>query len=93
MDVGLFIQNFGDALMTMAILGYWLNAEIVAKKTLEIKVDTLQGEVKDDLRSVLPLLQESTKIMEEIGVDGTEMVEKHLLDIKGLIQDVQSRID
>ena len=79
--------------MTMAILGYWLNAEIVAKKALEIKVDTLQGEVKDDLRSVLPLLQESTKIMEEIGVDGTEMVEKHLLDIKELIQDVQSRIE
>lgn len=93
MDIGGFIQNFGDALMTMAILGYWLKAELQAKKLLERKVDSLQGEVKDDLRSVLPLLQESTKLMEEIGIDGTEQVEKHLVEIKELIQDVKGRIN
>jgi hypothetical protein len=93
MDVGGFIQNFGDALMTMAILGYWLKAELAAKSALELKVDKLQGEVKDDLRSVLPLLQESTRLMEEIGIDGTEQVERHLVEIKELIQDVKGRIN
>jgi hypothetical protein len=93
MDVGGFIQNFGDALMTMAILGYWLKAELAAKSALESKVDKLQGEVKDDLRSVLPLLQESTRLMEEIGIDGTEQVERHLVEIKELIQDVKGRIN
>ena len=93
MDIGGFIQNFGDVLTTIAILGYWLNSEIQAKKRLETKVDKLQGEVKDDLRSVLPLLQESTRLMEEIGIDGTEQVERHLVEIKELIQDVKGRIN
>jgi len=92
MDVGLFIQNFGDALMTMAILGYWLNTEIAAKKDLEQKVDQLQGEVKDDLRSMLPLLQESTKLIQEVGVDGNDEVVSHLNEIKELIKDVQRGI-
>ena len=92
MDIVSFLESFGDALMTLGILGYWLNSEIVAKKCLEIKVDELQGEVKDDLRSMLPLLQESSRLIEEIGVDGNEAVVTHLKEIKDLLRDVQGRI-
>lgn len=92
MDIVAFLESFGDALMTLGILGYWLNSEIAAKKYLEIKVDELQGEVKDDLRSMLPLLQESSRLIEEIGVDGNEAVVSHLKEIKDLLRDVQGRI-
>lgn len=93
MDVAGFIQNFGDALMTMAILGYWLNSEIAAKKALESKVDALQGEVKDDLRSILPLLQQSTELIQQVGNDGNEEVVSHLIELKELIRDVQRGIN
>ena len=89
MDIGLLAQYGGPAAGMVAILGYWLKRSLDKIDSLELAITTLNGEVKEDLRGVLPILNESSRILKEIGEDGNQEVLEHLWEIKKKIKDVQ----
>jgi len=89
MDIATLIQYGGPFAGMVGVLAYWLNETLRRNKELELLNSNLNDEVKQDLRDMLPILNDSAKLLKELGEDGNKEVLEHLKLIKDQITNVQ----
>jgi len=89
MDILTMAQYAGPAVGVVLVMGTWLKRTLDKVDALEIVIKGLNDEVKQDLRDMLPLLNETGKLLKEVGEDGNKEILEHLKLIKDQITNVQ----
>ncbi|MCP4789171.1 MAG: hypothetical protein GY881_02930 [Gammaproteobacteria bacterium] len=84
-------QYTGSAAGIVLVMGYWLKTTLKKVGELENLNDELQAESKNDLRDILPLLNETSNLLKDVTEDGNAEVLEHLKAINTKIENVQCR--